>query len=370
MPPPASPLSLLRSLPTDTARALWKAALWERRSSAAAAASTTADAAFEGRFDVVVVGGGVNGSSTAFELAGRGLRVALLEQFDFLHRRGSSHGESRIIRRTYPQRHYTAGMGQAYELWDAAQREYGSSVFTRTGGLDFAVSGNAALQQLVASSAEHGVAHAQLSPAEVAARFPAFRLPPDYTAVWQADAGVLNATKAVAMFQSLAARRGAVLRDRTPALAVTHVADGVRVDTPRGALHADKVVLACGAWTSKVLSGLGVDVAATLKAVPVAVSYWRCKDAAAAELLAAARCPVAIGYTGAGLGHASEAECYLTPVLELPGLVKVSLHLPEVSALVHAALCVVRHRAIACRLTRRAARSTCGALRSRTRTCG
>jgi hypothetical protein len=45
---------------------------------------------------------------------------------------------------------------------------------------------------------------------------------------------------------------------------------------------------------------------------------------------------VAIGYTGAGFEqHAGsgeqqpDAECYVLPVLELPGLVKVSLHLPE-----------------------------------------
>jgi sarcosine oxidase/L-pipecolate oxidase len=64
--------------------------------------------------DVIIVGAGIMGSATAWELARRGKNVLLLEQFDFLHRRGSSHGESRIIRRTYPQDYYTVSQVLAF----------------------------------------------------------------------------------------------------------------------------------------------------------------------------------------------------------------------------------------------------------------
>ena len=53
--------------------------------------------------DVVIVGAGIVGSCTAYQLARRGRRVVIVEQFDFGHACGSSHGESRIIRRTYPE---------------------------------------------------------------------------------------------------------------------------------------------------------------------------------------------------------------------------------------------------------------------------
>ena len=47
-------------------------------------------------FDVAVIGAGVMGSSTAYYLSKKGnIKVALFEQFDFLHRQGSSHGDSR-----------------------------------------------------------------------------------------------------------------------------------------------------------------------------------------------------------------------------------------------------------------------------------
>jgi sarcosine oxidase/L-pipecolate oxidase len=73
-------------------------------------------------YDAVVVGGGVMGVCAAFHLAQRGKAVLLLEQFEFLHRRGSSHGESRIIRRTYPEACYTEMMSHAYPLWEQAQQ--------------------------------------------------------------------------------------------------------------------------------------------------------------------------------------------------------------------------------------------------------
>jgi sarcosine oxidase/L-pipecolate oxidase len=46
-------------------------------------------------YDVAVIGGGVMGSATAYYLSKSCKNVILLEQFDFLHRKGSSHGDSR-----------------------------------------------------------------------------------------------------------------------------------------------------------------------------------------------------------------------------------------------------------------------------------
>ena len=68
------------------------------------AASGTLDGS---AYDVVVVGGGIMGSATAYSLARRKkVSVLLVEQFDFGHRRGSSHGSSRIIRKSYHESFY------------------------------------------------------------------------------------------------------------------------------------------------------------------------------------------------------------------------------------------------------------------------
>ena len=52
-------------------------------------------------YNAIVVGLGAMGSATLYHLAHRGWRVLGLDQFAPGHDRGSSHGDSRIIRETY-----------------------------------------------------------------------------------------------------------------------------------------------------------------------------------------------------------------------------------------------------------------------------
>ena len=52
--------------------------------------------------EVVIVGAGVMGLATARALARAGRDVVVCEQFEVGHKRGSSHGGSRIVRLSYP----------------------------------------------------------------------------------------------------------------------------------------------------------------------------------------------------------------------------------------------------------------------------
>ncbi len=66
-----------------------------------------------------------------FGMGRAGRSVLLLEQFDFLHRRGSSHGDSRITRKTYMQDHYVRLMQEAYPAWDDIERRSGVRLYTK-----------------------------------------------------------------------------------------------------------------------------------------------------------------------------------------------------------------------------------------------
>ena len=69
-------------------------------------------------YDAIVIGLGGMGSATVFELARRGRRVLGLEQFGLVHDRGSSHGQTRIIRQAYFEHpDYVPMVLRAYELW-------------------------------------------------------------------------------------------------------------------------------------------------------------------------------------------------------------------------------------------------------------
>src|SRR5437870_11115996 len=84
---------------------------------------------------VAVIGAGGVGSAAARFLAAGGHEVTVLEQFEVDHDRGSSYGQSRVIRRVYPDLFYTTLMEHAYRLWRELEAEAGETLLLETGGL-------------------------------------------------------------------------------------------------------------------------------------------------------------------------------------------------------------------------------------------
>lgn len=67
-------------------------------------------------FDTIVVGLGAMGSATVYQLAKRRNRVLGIDQFSASHDRGSSHGESRIIRQAIGEGTAIARSGMLIEV--------------------------------------------------------------------------------------------------------------------------------------------------------------------------------------------------------------------------------------------------------------
>src|SRR5262249_42763599 len=85
-------------------------------------------------FDAIVIGVGGMGSAALFHLASRGRRVLGIEQFGIAHDRGSSHGQTRIIRKAYFEHPaYVPLLHRAYELWADLEQRVGQKLFYRTG---------------------------------------------------------------------------------------------------------------------------------------------------------------------------------------------------------------------------------------------
>ncbi len=78
--------------------------------------------------DCIVVGAGIIGCSATYYLTKQGKDVLLLEQFPLPHNRGSSHGQTRAIRKSYTQREYSDMMGEAYRRWHQLERECGEQL--------------------------------------------------------------------------------------------------------------------------------------------------------------------------------------------------------------------------------------------------
>lgn len=274
-------------------------------------------------FDVVVVGAGIEGSASAYHLAKSGKKTLLIEQFPLPHSRGSSHGQSRITRYAYPQDFYTHMMLDAYPMWEQLSKEAGLELFKECGLLNLGVVGGEFLTSLSSAMSRHKLQFETLSPQELKKRYPMLRYPANYGAVLDAKAGILRADKALAAFQQVFKLHGGVIRDGEPVSAIfPDQGPYVVVNTTKGQYCAKNLVLATGAWTSKLLGILGLRL--PLKPLRITVCYWRenWSDAFRSD-----RFPCFIDS-----GEPPENPLtYGLPSEEYPGHVKVCLHVgPEI----------------------------------------
>ena len=202
------------------------------------------------RYDVVVVGVGGMGSAALYHLARRGKRVLGLERFDLLHEQGSSHGLTRIIRLAYFEHpDYVPLLRRAYELWRALEAEAGEQLLHVTGIVE---GGDRILDGVLRSCEEHDIAHEVLNGAQIAERFPAYRLPPGMDVVHQPDGGFVVPERCIVAHVEGALSHGATLRAREQVLVWEQNENGVRVATDRSVVEAATLVLTAGAWSQDV----------------------------------------------------------------------------------------------------------------------
>jgi sarcosine oxidase len=103
-----------------------------------------------------------------------------------------------------------------------------------------------------------------LDGAEIRRRWPVFRVTDDVVGLHQAEAGVVASARATAALQRLARMHGAQLREHVAVRAVEPHGDGVTVVTDGGRVHARAAVLACDAWTQRLVGPLGARLPLTV----------------------------------------------------------------------------------------------------------
>jgi monomeric sarcosine oxidase len=203
--------------------------------------------------DVVVIGAGLAGSAAARAVASRGRSVVVLEAFEPGHRRGSSHGSARIFRQAYPDPLYVRLTGEAQRLWRQLADEAGEEFILTTGGLDF---GPAREQEKMHEILRaFGVPAELMPPAAAAERWPGIAFGRD-PVMFQPDAGVIDAERAMSAMRALAQARGAQIHYGSPVLSLSASGAGAVVRTADRSWHASVVVVAAGAWLEPLLGGL------------------------------------------------------------------------------------------------------------------
>ncbi|NXF11161.1 SOX oxidase, partial [Smithornis capensis] len=264
-------------------------------------------------YDAIVIGAGIQGSFTAYHLAQRHKDTLLLEQFFLPHSRGSSHGQSRIIRSAYPQEHYSRMMPDSFHLWQQLEAEAGTSLYRQTGLVVLGPAGDPELEGCRRSLGGDKV----LDAAALAQRFPGFRLHAGEVAVFDSTAGVLFADKALRAVQEVFRRHGGTIRDGEKVLRIEPGAT-VTVTTTAGVYRAPRLIITTGAWTGALVESLGLQL--PLQPLRIDVCYWREKEPGSIGTRSVTPCFLTLGLSQAPHG------IYGLPALEYPGMFKLCHH--------------------------------------------
>ena len=218
-------------------------------------------------YDLIVLGTGAVGGAALYHGTRRGLLTLGLDRFPPGHDRGSSHGESRLIRLSYFEHSdYVPMLRRSYELWNALD----PGLLRRSGILYVGARNGSTLSGVLTSAREHDLYIEEVDPSD----FPQFRVPAGHSALFEPDGGWLPVERCVETHIARAVEAGAEHRWGETVLGWEEMPAGIRLHTSEGEYLAEKLIVAGGAWSSSLLPELQLPLSVERKHL----HWFRCED--------------------------------------------------------------------------------------------
>src|SRR5882672_1160617 len=214
------------------------------------------------RADVIVVGGGVNGASTAFHLASRGVRNVLLLERRHLGA-GATGKSGSLVRMHYTNEPESRLAFESLKIFrDFRNLVGGDCGFEAIGFLQIVSKGyEAALARNVARQQSLGIKTEAITPSRLTDLLPGCRIDDVGAAAWEPDSGFADPNATTFAFAAAAQRLGATIETGCEVTRVlTERGRVVGVETPHGRIDTEAVVLVPGAWAAPLLEPLGLEL--------------------------------------------------------------------------------------------------------------
>ncbi|MBS0207947.1 MAG: N-methyl-L-tryptophan oxidase [Planctomycetes bacterium] len=208
-------------------------------------------------YETIVIGTGAVGSAALAVLARRGVRVLGLDRFPPAHDRGSSHGQTRIIRQAYFEHpDYVPLTQRAFAAWHELEQRRGVSLYQQSGLLQVGPPQGEVVAGVLASARLHGLEVDQFDAATIRQKFSGFVVNDPWVGVFERRAGFLRVESCVQTMLDAAVADGATLQTGESVVAWQATDKRVTVQTDRGEYQAARLIIAAGAWASQVLADL------------------------------------------------------------------------------------------------------------------
>jgi sarcosine oxidase len=265
------------------------------------------------QFDVIVVGMGGVGSATLYQLARRGVKALAIDPFPIAHDRGSSHGQSRIIRQAYFEHpDYVPLVLAAYRGWAELEARRRRKLLHQVGLLQVGPPTGEVIAGVLASARRHRLPIEEVAPEAIASRWPGLAAPDrSHLGVFEPAAGYLEVENCVRAYVEEALMLGAAALTGESVLSWHATSSEVRVVTESSRFSASRLIITAGAWAAQLLTDLRVPLTVLRKPL-----FWYRPQGLQYEVQRG--CPCFLYETAAG-------EFYGVPNLE-PWGVKVAEH--------------------------------------------
>lgn len=208
-------------------------------------------------YDVAVVGAGVFGAWTAYQLRLSGASVLLIDAYGPGNSRASSGGESRIIRLGYgPDEIYSRSSQRSLPVWQQLF-EKTEPLFQKTGVLWLAREHDPYCEATLATLQRINANFERLDQDELIRRFPQLEPGPIAWGILEPDSGVLLARRAVQAVVAQAQANGVeyVQEAVAPPEATQGKLGSIRTISGKE-IAAGQFVFACGPWLPKLFPEL------------------------------------------------------------------------------------------------------------------
>lgn len=214
--------------------------------------------------DVVIIGGGIMGASTAYHLAARGCRDVVVLESGEMFGLGSTGLNAGGVRHQFSTPVNIELSKLSIGMMERFADEMGQEVALRRCGYLFLLDSDDDVGRFRANvelQNRHGVPSEMLTPPEIGKLVPEVDLTGIVAGTWCARDGLVDPHGLLQGYITQARRLGVTLHTRAQATAID-IVDGrmYRVATPIGDFTAPAVVIAAGPWSAQVGALAGIDV--------------------------------------------------------------------------------------------------------------
>lgn len=211
--------------------------------------------------DIVIIGGGVIGCSTAYNLANVGAqRVLLLEQNELSS--GGTAKSCAIVRTHYSVPVNLLHAVESLKRFSHFDDQIGGEIgWRRTGYLIVGPeSHKAPMEEVFRLQNEHGIDTAVLTPEEAKQKHPLLSFHDVGVIGYDSQAGYADPYLTTTAYAKRARALGVTIRTGTTVTGIESTAGLKRVHTKNGTVEAPLVVMAAGPWTYKLARSLAIDL--------------------------------------------------------------------------------------------------------------